>query len=176
MCCFVILIHNASFLIGLRVNETYDVPHASSQANSDHLLSQLFQGISIQPHTLPLLESLGTQTLIKFDTRFIPFQHSPIQPLSPNILHYSSQLLEQKLAVPARSILLSYKQILDEYARSAPPRAVIEKVEGKSRNCSVWVGHEEAACMARSKGGIGLKGLRRGELGWRCWGQGEREC
>lgn len=47
---------------------------------------QLPQSLPINPHTNPLLHPHGPNPLIKLQTRLIPLQHAPLQPLPPNSL------------------------------------------------------------------------------------------
>ena len=101
-----------------------------------------------QPNPLLLLASPDLRTLIKLQTRFIPIQTTPLQPLAIDLERLLCQLLEQRLAVPLIPVALLDEQILEVDARHASPGAVVVEVERHAGDGAVGVGDEECLCVA----------------------------
>lgn len=107
-------------------------------------LGQLLQRIALhpQPHPLCLLLRANHFTLIKLQTRLIPIQTTPLQPLPTHLPHLLRQRLQKRLAIPFLPIIRLDEQVFEVYARHARPGAVVVEVQRHARNGAVGVGEE----------------------------------
>ena len=91
-------------------------------------LRQPSQRLAIDPQPHPRILPHRAQTRIKLQTRLIPFQTTPLQPLPSNVQHLLRQRLDQRLAIPPLPVLRLDEQVLEIYTRHACPCAVVVEV------------------------------------------------
>lgn len=94
----------------------------------------------LNPHPNPLLQPHrpNPHPLIKPQTRLIPPQHIPLQPLPPNRPRLHRQPLQQLRAIPPSAVLGGYIEVFEEDAGGGAPGGVGGVVECHSCTWGLW--------------------------------------
>lgn len=115
-----------------------------------------------QPNPLLLLTRPNLRTLIKLQTRLIPIQTTPLQPLPINLEHLLRQLPQQQHTIALVPVTFLDKQILEVNARNTSPGTVVVEVQRHACDGAIGVDDEQGFCEAFGElvGVFGVGGVR----------------
>jgi hypothetical protein len=82
-----------------------------------------------EPHPIPLPHRTHGLTFIKPQTRLIPIQTAPLQPLPAHFQRLLRKSLQQRFTVPFTPVRGFHEEVLEVDAGPAGPRAVVEEVD-----------------------------------------------
>jgi predicted nuclease with RNAse H fold len=152
-------------IAGSRDKVAADEVYTSISVISNHepsivlLPRQLLQPVSLDPKSHPLLLLLRANqlALIKLQTRLIPVQTTPFQPLPAHVQHLIGQALQQRNPIPFLAVRRLNEQVLEVYPRHASPGAEVVEIERHAADRAVGVGEEEGFRITRGEcGGCGI--------------------
>jgi hypothetical protein len=129
---------------------------------------QLLQPLALHPQSHPLLLLLRANqlALVELQTRLIPVQTTPLQPLPAHVHDLFRQALQQRHAVALFSVTRLDKQVFEINTGDAGPGAEVVEIQSHAADGAVGVCDEERFRIAGCEcGGCGVVVRERGGQG-----------